>query len=257
MIVKNLYHTLFLLPIIALLVSCSKEKKSICEEQLPIVVSVNCTPDAESFQLLQWDAKQLAIRALSQAGGPYADSIDLPDAIWMPYVQYLAATREAINTVKCEDMDLISDLKVRPATSMHQLLIQLDSSSAWANVLLAGGFPTGDSIIDDLIATYDLHLEDVYHWSIGNFALLESEEPLNLQPLIAAFATHPDVIDVFANSLIGGGSDIRLVQESNSILLEYDIGKGDCPSGCIEHDIWSFRVFPNCTVAYIGFRHEP
>ena len=54
------------------------------------------------------------------------------------------------------------------------------------------------------------------------------------------------------NVLGGGGDHITASFESDAVVLGFRVGYADCPMGCMFHRTWSFRVFDDGTVKFLG-----
>jgi len=55
-------------------------------------------------------------------------------------------------------------------------------------------------------------------------------------------ALEPLEVAYFNNGFIGDGNNITLTRNADSAIITFSIGSGDCPSGCIYHRYWEFRV---------------
>jgi hypothetical protein len=55
-----------------------------------------------------------------------------------------------------------------------------------------------------------------------------------------------------AGSAIGDGNDIEGTLGDDFVELQYSVGSGDCPSGCINRHYWTFRVFEDGRVMFRG-----
>ena len=54
----------------------------------------------------------------------------------------------------------------------------------------------------------------------------------------------------------GDGNDIRALRGA-PILLDYSVGYGDCPAGCIARRTYHFAVHADGTVEYLGASGSP
>ena len=54
----------------------------------------------------------------------------------------------------------------------------------------------------------------------------------------------------------GDGNDIR-ASRADLILLDYSVGYGDCPAGCIGRRFYHFAVHEDGTVDYLGASGSP
>ncbi|MEM7036383.1 MAG: hypothetical protein AAF570_05325 [Bacteroidota bacterium] len=82
--------------------------------------------------------------------------------------------------------------------------------------------------------------------------MLRADEPLNLDPLLAIWRGIVGVVEAYENTVVGDGNDIWYTPGQHFETLEYSLGHGDCPAGCTSRDVWTFRIYPDCAVEYMG-----
>jgi hypothetical protein len=56
---------------------------------------------------------------------------------------------------------------------------------------------------------------------------------------------------------VGDGPDIRASVHGEGWRLDYSVGFGDCPAGCIYRHTWSFAVSGDGVVTFLGRSGEP
>lgn len=195
----------------------------------------------------QHDAAQLAFR-LAQP----SDAVELPqDLVGSIY----AALVHVYNARAVPARDQVVGLHAFPHRSTERLLVRLDTTVAWTRAWRVGNRLTGEAAIDALVEAYDLQVE-YRAWSSGHTAILTAPRPLNTIALGARFAAHPGVRLAEPDGGFGGVADIAIDVERGAWLLDYSLGSGDCPAGCIHRTYWTFRVAESGVVTYLGSRSK-
>ena len=242
-----------LLTITLALNGCRKEGDSGCAELFPVAVSVLCdtTVDPE----VQRDAYELAMKDYLNIDLLPLDAY-FPETKWRPYVRLLNAVRAAIPQIECEDLDHL--LSVRPVApvSLDELILELDGSFPWVDAWRNGNVLTGNSVVDSLVVRYQLSLDDFSAFSTLEYAILSGAEPLNMRQLAVEFSTVSGILSTETSPRIGDGDNIDVTYEADGAVVVISKGYGDCPSGCINRDNWTFRVDENCLVHYEGFETQ-
>lgn len=197
------------------------------------------------------DAKRLKLRQYLSDSSALADSVLIPVSEYYPVLENLMAVRNA-NTIL--EVDTINDLTIHtlPAPWMHRIFLQLDTTFSWAGNLFEGNFITGNSSVDSIITNYDLVIEEIYNWPSGNYVTLYSSFLLNDYALANLFTGIEGVIESSPSTLGGDGSDIFYTDSIGFAYITYRFGDGDCLSGCIINRYWNFKVYPDCSVEFMG-----
>lgn len=140
-----------------------------------------------------------------------------------------------------------------PGTASRELLVTFDDDQKWANAWRSGRRLTDNELIDDLMNTYSLSLQEYHEWKSFTWdgASLISEDALNHYALGAEFSRLPEIRTAGPNTVIGGSADIEATLEDTHITFTFVFGFGDCPAGCISHHYWDFRVFQDGTVEFV------
>lgn len=239
-----------------MLSGCQRTDVPDCGLVLPLKLAATCEAGGQTQALWERDAQRLALRGIIAEGHAAVDSVYIPDALVREKLDLLLAVQDAINGIGCEDLNPVRNIHSFPDIVLDEMLVQVDTSVFWVKEWQTGNSVTGMPIVDTLMASFGFVLQDFYQWNSGDFALLGTDQILNLLPLLETFKDIDGVVEAFENSVVGDGDDIRFQQESGFATLEYSIGSEDCPSGCLSREIWTFRVYPDCVVEYIGKRTE-
>ncbi|MHC1705940.1 MAG: T9SS type A sorting domain-containing protein [Bacteroidales bacterium] len=195
------------------------------------------------------DAYVLVGRMLEDPLHPYHDSIDIPSALLKKPLAALSAAFE----VNCPEKDTVFDIyniHVRGAGMgmLGRLIIWVDTNYAWVQQLIDDGTYSGNPAYDSLIANRGFTI--LYVFSFSPIIVVVSPGSYNLGALINKLITIPGVVQASPDGLAGDGSDIKYYSGDNTDSLVFDLGWGDCPSGCIHHRFWNFKVNSDCSGSY-------
>jgi len=200
------------------------------------------------------DANRMALRDLLANG--FAEVLIPQDAV-QPYYDalvlvYNATALPARDTV----VDVYRIHAMGPAT--RSLLLQLLGNEPWVQHLARREIPTGDPTVDTLLTRYSLSVGSAYTMQNGDVLLtLAPPEPLNIQALAGLFHGITGVRFAEPNNLVGDGNDMSGLIHGSRVLLDYSVGYGDCPAGCIARRFYHFAVHDDGTVEYLGASGSP
>ena len=208
------------------------------------------------------DAARLALRYLYAQDEEAADEqVELPEPLVTSLYNALARVYEARDLPERDSVVTLYEIHTFPNPAMRSLIVAVDSTAGWVEAWRRGQRLTGQRRIDALVERYDLRLEAFYRWSWSHTAVLGTAEPLNLRALARLFDPVPGVAYAEPNGYIGGGNDITA--EAGGVGGEafweigYSVGYGDCPAGCIARRAWTFRVYADGDVRYLGASGSP
>jgi hypothetical protein len=138
--------------------------------------------------------------------------------------------------------------------SLQYFDVILDTTVEWEQNLLHNRIPTGNTSIDSILVAYGIMVDTFYdYYTNGGQAILQTSGYYNLLPIVDKWnneIARQDQAQVENN--YDYGSNISQTISDSSITLTFEYAWGDCPSGCIWHHSWTFEVFPDCSVRYIG-----
>jgi len=200
------------------------------------------------------DANRLALRDLLANG---FSEVPIPQDAVQPYYNalvlvYNATALPARDTV----VDVYRIHTIGPTT--RSLLLQLLGNETWVQRLARSEIPTGDPTVDTLLGRYSLTVGSVYTMQNGDLLLtLVPPEPLNIKALAGLFHGITGVRFAEPNYVIGVGNDIGGSIDGSRVLLDYSVGYGDCPSGCIARRVYHFAAHDDGTVEYLGASGSP
>ncbi len=204
------------------------------------------------------DAAQLVLREITMEGAPAAASeVEFPVVM----VEGVFNALLHVYNLRHQARDSVATLfriHVFPATSTHEVVVEVNTRVGWVDAWLRGERLTGNAEIDDLVTRFDLHLTKVFSPApAATFVVLFSERPLNTLALADRFLGIDGVEAAAPNQFAGAGNDIRIQVQATSVRLTYSVGFGDCPSGCISRHNWHFDVHSDGTTRYRGTSGDP
>ncbi len=200
------------------------------------------------------DANRLALRDLLANG---FSEVPIPQDAVQPYYNALVLVYNATALPARDTVVNVYGIHARgPAT--RSLLLQLLGTETWVERLARREIPTGEPAVDTLLARYSLSVGTVYTLHDGDVLItLGPPEPLNITALAGLFRGISGVRFAEPNNLIGAGNDIGGLIDGSRVLLDYSVGYGDCPSGCIARRFYHFAVRDDGTVEYLGASGSP
>ena len=201
------------------------------------------------------DASRLALRDL-QANG-YSD-IPIPDEAVQPYYDALVLVYNAAALPARDTVVDVYNIHTFGSPTTRSLMLQLLGTEEWVQRLARREITTGNAEVDTLLARYSLSVGSVYTMSNGDVLLtLGPPEPLNIKALAMRFVGIIGVRFAEPNGLVGDGNNISGSIDESRLLLDYSIGYGDCPAGCIGRRFYHFAVHDDRTVEYLGATGSP
>lgn len=197
------------------------------------------------------DAAHLAVRHVEAARDSEVVPVELPTALADTLHEALLRVYAFDHPARDEVVEVYRVHAIgRP--SLHEVIVGIDTTVAWTRSWLAGERLTGNAVVDSLLETYAIDVELPYDWAVPDWVVLRAAEPLNAPALARRFGELPAVRYAGTNDQVGDGPDIRAVARDDGWRLDYSIGWGDCPAGCIYDHTWSFAVDAAGRVDYLG-----
>lgn len=202
------------------------------------------------------DAVRLALRHLEDTNSAARSDVEPPaelvESLYSALVRvYLTAHPARDSVVELYGIHTFPDPPTR------EVLVGVDPAHGWTAAWRELQAQTGEPAVDTLVSQYGLTVRVYYEWTIGDYALLRAAEPLNAAALADRFESIPGVLAADPNGWGGDGNDIRATVRDGGWRLDYSVGFGDCPSGCIHRHTWSFAVGADGEVRYLGASGAP
>lgn len=201
------------------------------------------------------DAKRLALKYILAQNLPDADSINIPAELSSAILNALIAVYNATELPAIDTVITMFNIHTWPVPETKTILVSAEPYMEWMSQLQNNITPTGYSSLDSLLSKYYLHVAYYHTWSdllSYHTVELESDSSYNISALVNAFDTISGVNFSEPKTHEGDGNDIYCEIGSGFVELVYSLGWGDCESGCIYRRNWTFHVFDDCSVAYLG-----
>jgi len=200
------------------------------------------------------DAARLALRDLLARG--YA-GIEIPHDAVQPYYDALVLVHNATGLPARDSVVDVYGIHTFPQPATRSLYTIVAGDQEWAQRLARDSVPTGDAVVDRLLSDYALSFDRAHTLSTGELLIvLRSALSLNVAALAPQFVVAPGVRASQPNGAFGDGNDIDATR-GDAILVDYSVGYGDCPSGCINRRFYHFAAHADGTVEYLGASGAP
>ena len=127
-----------------------------------------------------------------------------------------------------------------------------ETSQVWVKNIKNGTIPTGDPVVDSLIASYGLTVGSILDFG-AQIGIEFRHRPLNTRALSRSFLGILGVVWASPSGGFYSGSDLFVEPFSEGTLVQFLNGHGDCPSGCFWYERWTFTVSKDFEVQYLGW----
>ncbi|MGD2067600.1 MAG: hypothetical protein PVI57_02870 [Gemmatimonadota bacterium] len=188
------------------------------------------------------DAARLAVRNVRSRSASPLPPVEVQPAIANAFHDALLAVR-ALDHPARDSVTELYEIHTFPEPPLREVIVGLRPGSRLASAWEAGRTRTGEPAADALIDRYGLTLVTYRSYTHSPpWAVLRAAQELDAGALALRFRAVPGVEYAEANGVAGDGNDIRSRNEDGALVLDFSVGFGDCPAGCIGRHTWSFRV---------------
>lgn len=161
---------------------------------------------------------------------------------------------QAVSDLDVAQRDTVFDvynIHVFPFYGLHSISLKVDTSSQEIQKLVDGQ-ATGNDQLDNLFTQYSFdQVSTSMFYPDFNWITITSDSAWNLLPLWETLKMFEFIYDAgMGDYAVGDGNTIVLERKPNSLLLDFSIGWGDCPSGCIYRKHWRFDVSDVCVARF-------
>lgn len=198
------------------------------------------------------DAKILALREIySDSTSSNADSVEIPSSLTNKYLGVLSQVYSLDNQVN-DSIFNIYDIHVFPNVPYMEIEMIGDTNYTWIKNYMLDSVVSGHPQFDSIVKKYDFKLQSYTHLSLGLSMRITTSRYLNLEPLVDSLNAIEglELVDAM-ESWAGDGNNIEFSTDSDTMFLDFSIGWGDCPAGCINRKYWHFSIF-DCNATYLG-----
>jgi hypothetical protein len=216
-----------------------------CERETFEPYGCNVSPKIDSLYRL--DAYRLLLHEI------YYDSLH-PDRVSPRFnetkVLKILGAFQAVYDLNVPERDTIIeqyDIHVYPVLGLYSISLKVDPSAGEIQNLVNGQV-TGNAQLDTFLSTYAFdQVSTSMFYPDFNWITITSDSAWNLIPLWEHLKTFDFIYDAgMGDGAMGDGNTIVLERKAQSLLLDFSIGWGDCPSGCINRKHWRFEISNAC-----------
>ena len=219
------------------------------------IVPSSCITDNVTKQKFKEDTYYITNDIIWEKNLSYKDSIEFPinliDSVRRALIAVYNSTLPARDTI-IQQLDIHHYQKIL----LNVVKITADSGAPWMRELKLSIVPTGNKQMDSLITKYGIIEANYWYdipskpWHYVYFYFLNNFYNIN------AMLTHFKVVQGLrfaeVDSIVGDGNKIYCEFNTGFTTLKYYYQWGDCPAGCIYSRMWEFKVYPDCSVEYVG-----
>jgi hypothetical protein len=103
--------------------------------------------------------------------------------------------------------------------------------------------PTGNDELDFLLNKYHFNsTKTSFSYPRSNWMTIYSDKEYNMIPVENEFNNLSQVIIAEFDKYCGGDGNTIELKRKNDTTITFSIGSVDCPSGCIYHKYWQFKI---------------
>lgn len=214
--------------------------------------SSHCNVNPMLHHYYNLDVKDATLKWAFQCDSTYrTDSIAIPqmieDSVW-------GALSAVFNVQNMPERDSVIDLYcVHQYPKNHfvqEFLIIADRSYEWTNHWFNNELMTGIPIVDSIMIKYGFEIKSVS--PSVDMVVFRTEQSFNIRAVCDLLKITDGIIYADPNISFGDGPRFTYTSSGIDRYLTFQIGWGDCMSGCIWRHIWRFKVNENCDVEYLG-----
>lgn len=237
-----------------------------CNIDSSSAVLSSCSAHDSIIKKYEPDAARLAIRNLIRVNSSFIDSVKIKHDLYTRYLRALIAVYNATTIVATDTITKFPGYEVHtrpyPAHSNNYTLVKADSNLTWMKNLKNNIIPTGDVAVDDLIDRY--HLQKSGYTNSNNTysyhtVYFKTDTSINMIALEQKFLQIPGCSGGYDQYYFYDSHDIMDTTTSDPHFTEiaYQFKWGDCLMGCTGKRVWTFRVYHDCKVQYMGSWGDP
>jgi hypothetical protein len=215
-------------------------------------VQSSCTANDSITRLYYRDAQRMTVRETHFAQTTYKDSINIDKATKQRFLKALLAVYNA-TALSVHDTLFSFTIHTSPVPDMQNFTIKAPGSLGWMQKFKIFSVPTGDGLIDQILAKWKVNPVNYYQSATYDVAVMKTDSSLNLTALTASFAAQNGVV---GTEILTGSDDSQNITATVSVGymdITYTYGWSTCHDGCDHHIYWHFRVFDDCVVKYNGW----
>jgi len=222
-------------------------------------VASNCTAADSIIKKYKDDADRLALSRTSQLNDAYNDSVEIDKPMSNTYLRALLAVYNATALPARDTVVRLLHIHKYPSEMINQMVFNTSASTySWAQNIQNGISPSGYAALDSVMSRYHLYVQNFSYFQgstspVPDIVTLQRDSNMNVPALMHIFTSFvPFAFSPGQNIIFGDGPQIADSITTNFIQLKYIFKWYDCPNGCLDQRTWIFRVYNDCSVAYLG-----
>ncbi len=219
------------------------------------IVPSSCTANQSVVDSYYGDAQYMALQHTFNTLSPEVDSFQISTAFTNTFLDALIAVYNATSLPARDTVVEMIDIHHLANPTMNSFNVSADPNLDWMVNLSNDQFPTGNILLDAMMMSHGYEVTTYLEYNDQNFfhtAFFKSEMNHNLNPVVNALDADSGVYNAEQNWLGGDGNSLEGEITDTYIELIYTYAWGDCFSGCAYSRSWTFRVYDNCDVEYMG-----
>ncbi|MEX0720596.1 MAG: hypothetical protein WD059_08005 [Balneolaceae bacterium] len=213
------------------------------------------TPDDSQLsstqkEITQNNAELLAFRDLYSQDSTF---INIPAQAIDFYYNALAVI---LNSDAGKNQEIIQELRVFDYRNLHGIIAQPNSQAPFLEAWKDSVILTGLNEVDNILVENDFAISKIYDWSHNDERtltfVLDTDTAVNTLRITQLLEETSYFLYAEINGMVGDGGDIIFQKKDMYYEVTFIHSYGDCPSGCIRHDEYSFKLDQNGNVEYMG-----
>lgn len=214
----------------------------------------SCTAPDSIVKKYVNDADYLALQRVLASGNNYKDSVTIPQIWTDTSLRALLAVYNVVGIPARDSVVKMYPVHIHRSTALKDFSIGAAPTEPWMVQLKNSTIPTGNTVLDNLITKYHLHLGNYITAGVGGTHTVEfySDSNYNVPKMQSEFMGVSGVANFAPGTPSGTGSYILDTVTSTYVALSCWYGWGDCLSGCLFYHYWNFRIAYDCKVTYMG-----
>jgi len=238
----KLILALKIIPVFILFFSCRKD---------PVQLYNTCDHEIseESKAYFMNDAMELTLRQTnSDSLSPFYSNPQINEQLLQHILGKLSAIYNAAMDTSTVFSEIINEyhIHVHQTYSFDHLSIKF-SDTTLENEFVSNPGSTSSPILNSIANDYAFNSS----FDFSGFYFLYSNNNYNIPALCDMLKTEPRIQYASPNGFCCDGDNIEYNWTEQYDEFVFDLGIGDCPSGCFGHHFWKIHVDENCIVTFI------
>ncbi len=220
---------------------------------VPVLLLLACNENLSDFELVEIDpviqeayfddAVELYLREIHadknhfNYNNPELDENELNEILSVFQMVY------KLNLPECDTVFSYFNIHALKCIGTKSIVMQVNAEAPEIIKLVNSDFPTGNKQLDYLIETYQFDsVRTSYNYPNFSWLSVNTGNVYNLLPLMHEFEKIPSILIAENNGGCFDGNNIILERNRDDITIDFSVGSGDCPSGCIYRKHWIFEI---------------